>query len=66
LTYKEWRQRARIMVAVEALAGGNVSIKQIAARTGFASPAAFGHAFRQVMGMTPGDFISRAIEAWER
>jgi AraC-like DNA-binding protein len=66
LTFKEWRQRARIMVAVEALGGGGVTIKQIAARTGFASPAAFGHAFRQVMGMTPGEFLGRVIKAWER
>jgi AraC-like DNA-binding protein len=67
LTFKEWRQRARIMAAVEALGGGGgVTIKQIAARTGFASPAAFGHAFRQVMGMTPGEFLGRASTAWER
>ena len=66
LTFKEWRQRARIMAAVEALGGGNVSIKQIAARTGFASAAAFGHAFRQVMGVTPGEFLGRATKAWER
>lgn len=66
LTFKEWRQRARIMAAVEALGGGGVTIKQIAARTGFASPAAFGHAFRQVMGMTAGEFLGRAVKAWER
>jgi AraC-like DNA-binding protein len=54
------------MAAVEALGGGGVTIKQIAARTGFASPAAFGHAFRQVMGMTPGEFLGRGIKAWER
>jgi AraC-like DNA-binding protein len=66
LTFKEWRQRARIMAAVEALGGGGVTIKHIAARTGFASPAAFGHAFRQVMGMTPGEVLGRAIKAWDR
>jgi AraC-like DNA-binding protein len=66
LTFKEWRQRARIMAAVGTLGGGGVTIKQVAARTGFASPAAFGHAFRQVMGMTPGEFLGRSAEAWER
>jgi AraC-like DNA-binding protein len=66
LTFKEWRQRARIMAAVEALGGGGATIKQVAARTGFASPAAFGHAFRHVMGMTPGEFVDRARAPWER
>ncbi len=59
-SFKEWRQRARIVAAVEALgtsAGGRASVKQVAARLGFSSPAAFGHAFRQVLGMTPGEML---------
>ena len=60
LTFKEWRQRARIMAAVEALGSGPVSIKQISAQLGFSSVAAFGHAFRQIMGMTPSEMVRRS------
>ena len=60
LTFKEWRQRARIMAAVEALGGGQVSIKQLALQLGFSSVAAFSHAFRQIMGMTPSEMMRRS------
>ena len=60
LTFKEWRQRARIMAAVEALGRGGMPIKQISAQLGFSSVAAFGHAFRQIMGMTPSEMVRRA------
>lgn len=60
LTFKEWRQRARIMAAVEALGSGRTSIKQLSMQLGFSSVAAFGHAFRQVMGMTPGEMMRRS------
>jgi AraC-like DNA-binding protein len=59
LNFKEWRQRARIMAGAQALAAGRVSVKQVAAQLGFSSTAAFAHAFRQVMGTTPGA-LSRA------
>lgn len=60
LTFKEWRQRARIMAAVEALGNGQTSIKQLALQLGFSSVAAFGHAFRQIMGMTPSEMMRRS------
>lgn len=60
LTFKAWRQRARVMAAVATLADGRASIKQVSARLGFASVAAFGHAFRQIMGTTPSEFIRRS------
>jgi AraC-like DNA-binding protein len=59
LTFKEWRQRVRIMAAVEALGRDDVTIKDVALRLGFSSTAAFGHAFKQVMGTTPGAFLAR-------
>jgi len=62
-SFKEWRQRARIVAAVEALGtpeSGRTSVKQVAASLGFSSPAAFAHAFRQVMGMTPGEVLRQA------
>ncbi len=61
LTFKQWRQRARILSAVETLGGGGGSIKQLSARLGFSSVAAFSHAFRQVMGMTPSEFLDRSV-----
>lgn len=59
LTFKAWRQRARIMAGIEALSHGDASIKQVASRLGFASVAAFSHAFRQVTGITPSAMIMR-------
>jgi AraC-like DNA-binding protein/quercetin dioxygenase-like cupin family protein len=59
LTFKEWRQRARILASIEALDEARMPVKQIAARLGFSSAAAFGHAFRQVLGFTPGELMSR-------
>lgn len=57
LTFKQWRQRARILAAVEALSTGHLSIKQIAGRLGFSSIAAFIYAFREVMGVTPSALL---------
>lgn len=62
LTFKEWRQRARILASVELLDGGRLPVSRVAARLGFSSVAAFGHAFRQVMGMTPRAFVSRPAQ----
>jgi transcriptional regulator GlxA family with amidase domain len=59
LTFKEWRQRARIMAAVEMLGTGHRSVKQVASRLGFSSTAAFGHAFRQIMGVPPGRMLRK-------
>lgn len=59
LTFKEWRQRARILASVEMLDSGRMPISEVAARLGFSSAAAFGHAFRQVLGIAPGEFSNR-------
>ena len=58
LTFKAWRQRARIVHAMDRLARGN-EIARVSAETGFASTAAFSCAFRQVTAMTPTTFLSR-------
>lgn len=55
LTFKVWRQRARIVSSIERLAAG-VPIHRVAYETGFASAAAFAVAFRQVTMMTPTAF----------
>ena len=59
LTYKAWRQRARIVLAIDRLSGGS-AIAQVAAQAGFASTAAFCFAFRQVTEMTPTAFLAHA------
>lgn len=56
LTFKAWSQRARIVGAIDRLSSG-ASIRQAAHHAGFAAPAAFAHAFRQVTGRTPSDFL---------
>jgi len=58
LNFREWRQRARIMKAVEFLANKDYSIKQIALSLGFSSTAAFTHAFKEVMDVTPSEFAA--------
>ena len=55
LTFKAWRQRARIVRAMEQLARG-AEPARVAMETGFASTAAFSCAFRQVTAMTPTAF----------
>ena len=57
LSFKSWRQRARIAAAIEKLSmEANVSVKQLASDLGYASVPAFSHAFRQVTGKTPTAF----------
>jgi AraC-like DNA-binding protein len=58
LSFKSWCQRARIAAAIQKLSvDPNVSIKQLAADFGYASVPAFSHAFRQVTGKTPTEFV---------
>lgn len=56
LTFKAWRQRARIAIAIDQLSAGR-TISQVAADVGFGSTAAFSFAFRQIMKMTPTAFL---------
>ena len=58
LTFKAWRQRARIVHAIDRLARGS-AITRVSAETGFASTAAFSCAFKQVTAMTPTTFLGR-------
>ena len=58
LSFKSWCQRARIAAAIQKLSvDAKVSIKQLAADLGYASVPAFSHAFRQVTGKTPTEFV---------
>jgi len=58
LSFKSWCQRARIAEAIERLSiSRHASVKQLAADLGYASFSAFSHAFRQVTGKSPTEFI---------
>ena len=59
MTFKAWRQRARIIHAMDRL-GRGASIAQVSAVCGFASTAAFSCAFRQVTGLTPTAFMDHS------
>ena len=58
LTYKAWRQRARIVQAIDRLSAGR-TVAQVAAQAGFSTTAAFCFAFRQVTAATPAAFLER-------
>lgn len=59
LSFKSWCQRARIAAAIERLSvTGNISVKQLASDLGYASFPAFSHAFRQVTGKSPTEFVA--------
>jgi AraC-like DNA-binding protein len=58
LSFKSWCQRARIAAAIQRLSvDARASVKQVAAEFGYASVPAFSHAFRQVTGKTPTQFV---------
>lgn len=58
LTFRAWRQRARLIVSLDLLNAGH-SVKYIALALGFASSAAFVSAFKQLFGWSPGASGSR-------
>ena len=61
MTFKAWRQRARIVRAMDRLARGD-PIARVSSNCGFASTAAFSCAFRQVTAMTPTRFVAQTDE----
>jgi len=54
-TFTAWRQRARIMRAMELLAKGE-SVQNVALEVGYDNTSAFIAVFRKVLGTTPGSF----------
>lgn len=57
MTFKAWRQRARIVHAIDRLARGK-AIARVSSELGFSSAASFSCAFRQVTNMTPTAYLS--------
>ncbi len=58
--WDDYRRRARLLTAVEALSDTSRSVAQIAADVGFESQSAFAKAFQQLTGETPRAFRSRS------
>jgi AraC-like DNA-binding protein len=55
LTFRSWRQRARIIASLDLLATDR-PIKAIAHSSGFSGAAPYIEAFRGLLGVTPGEF----------
>lgn len=64
LTFGQWRQQARLLRALELLAGGEKVI-DIALSLGYDSPSAFSAMFRQQLGQPPSQFFGRPSVATE-
>jgi AraC-like DNA-binding protein len=55
LTFRQWRQQARLLAALERLAGGQ-AVTSVALDVGYESPSAFVATFREAFGVTPGKY----------
>lgn len=56
MSFGQWRQQARLLLALERLAQGEKVI-EIAAELGYESPSAFAHMFKKQFGKTPSQFF---------
>jgi AraC-like DNA-binding protein len=57
MTVGQWRRRLRMLEALRLLAAG-MSATGVATRVGYATPSAFGAAFRAELGDTPARWFS--------
>jgi AraC-like DNA-binding protein len=55
VTFGRWRQQARLLLSLEALAQG-LPVLQVALQHGYDSQSAFAAAFRRQFGVTPSAF----------
>jgi AraC-like DNA-binding protein len=58
-TFGTWRQRARLLRALQLLASGS-TVTGTAIAVGYESTSAFVHAFRRALGTTPGRYFRNA------
>jgi len=59
LPFGVWRQRARLLHALQLLAGGD-TVASVATAVGYESTSAFVAAFRRALGTTPGRYFKKA------
>lgn len=62
LTFRDWRQRARLLAALEMLASGH-AVTNIALDLGYENISAFIAAFKKTFGTTPGQYVAQMPEA---
>ena len=62
LPFGVWRQRARLLRALQLLAGGD-PVADVANAVGYESTSAFVAAFRRALGTTPGRYFKKAVAA---
>jgi AraC-like DNA-binding protein len=56
MTFGQWRQQARLLMALEQLATGQ-SILDVALRMGYDSPSAFTAMFKKQLGVVPSEYF---------
>ncbi len=61
LPFAVWRQRARLLRALQLLAEGG-AVADVAGAVGYGSTSAFVAAFRRALGTTPGRYFKRTAE----
>lgn len=57
MNFGQWRQQARLLVALEQLAGSK-KVVDVALNLGYASPSAFATMFKRQFGVAPSDFFT--------
>lgn len=62
MTFRRWRQQARLLTALTELAAGH-SVKQVAFKSGYSSQSAFISTFRETFGKTPRRYFSESQDA---
>lgn len=62
MTLVRWRQRVRLLRALERLAAGEAGTS-VALELGYAGPSAFVKVFRESLGTTPGRWFATGTEA---
>ncbi|PYQ60799.1 MAG: AraC family transcriptional regulator, partial [Acidobacteria bacterium] len=60
LPFGVWRQRARLLRALQLLAEGG-AVAEVANAIGYESTSAFVAAFRRALGTTPGRYFKRPV-----
>jgi AraC-like DNA-binding protein len=63
LPFGVWRQRARLLRALQLLAEGGTTVSALAGAVGYESVSAFVAAFRRALGTTPGRYFKKSAVA---
>ena len=61
-TFREHLTEVRMQRAAELLAGGNLTVREVANRVGYRQPAQFAKAFRRSQGVAPSGYRLRGAD----